>query len=139
MTVTEKPVPRRDGLNGEFYSFTAREELRFQKCDDCGSWRHMPRHSCARCHSTAWSWQRSSGRGKLYSWNVNHRSFHPGFNADVPYCVCVIEMEEGVRLISQLVDINLEDYRLDLPVEVVFVPRGDARLPMFRPRTSPVA
>ncbi len=134
MTDIEKPIPRRDNLNGEFFSYTSRQELRFQKCDDCGSWRHMPRHTCARCHSPNWSWQKSGGRGKLYSWNINYRSFHPAFNDDTPYSVCVIEMEEGVRMVSQLVDIDIADYRLDLPVEVVFAPRGDAMLPMFRPR-----
>lgn len=134
MTEISKPLPRRESLNGEFFSFTARDQLRFQKCADCGAWRHMPRHTCACCHSADWSWEASSGRGELYSWNVNHRSFHPAFNEDVPYAVCVIELEEGVRMIAQLINVDISDYRLGLPLEVVFVPRGDAKLPMFRPR-----
>lgn len=135
MDSIEKPAPRGDGLNGEFYSFTAREELRFQQCDDCSTWRHMPRHTCARCHSANWGWQKSSGRGTLYTWNISYRSFHPAFNDSIPYSVCVIDMEEpGIRMLSQLVGIDPADYRLGMLVEVAFLPRGETKLPVFRLR-----
>src|SRR5690348_13688323 len=116
MEHSAKPVPRGDGLNGEFYAHAARHELRFQRCDDCGAWRHMPRYACAACGSAKWDWALSSGRGKLYSWTVTHRSFHPGFNEDVPYAVAVVEMEEGVRMVSQVQELPLSEYRLGRPL-----------------------
>lgn len=132
MTAIAKPSPRGEGLNGEFYAYCANDELRLQKCSDCGTWRHMPRYTCARCHSWNWSWEKSSGRGTLYSWTVCHRSFHPAFNESLPYAVCVIEMDEGVRILSQMVDLDPAEFRLGLPVTVDFMPRGDTRIPVFR-------
>lgn len=128
---TPKPVPRGDGLNGEFYAHAANGELRFQRCDDCATWRHMPRHTCAQCGSAKWHWALSSGRGTLYSWTVTHRSFHPGFNEDLPYAIAIVEMEEGVRIVSQIQDLQNEDYRLGLPLKVGFVERGEFTLPIF--------
>jgi uncharacterized OB-fold protein len=128
-----KPEPRGDSLNGEFYEHTAKGELRFQRCDDCSTWRHMPRHTCAKCGSSKWHWALSSGRGSLYSWTVTHRAFHPAFNDDVPYGTAVVELEEGVRIISQIPDLPVADYRLGLALEVIFVKRGEFTLPMFKP------
>lgn len=137
MTTLEKPSPRGEGLNGEFYGFCARDELRFQKCSDCGSWRHMPRHACPRCHSLTWTWEISSGRGRLYSWTVCHRSFHPAFNESIPYAVCVIEMEEdGVRVLSQIVGLEPAEFRLGMSVEVAFLARGNTKIPVFQATAS---
>jgi hypothetical protein len=54
-----KPLPRGEDISGEFYQFCQQHELRFQRCQDCGTWRHMPRESCAACGSFNWSWERS--------------------------------------------------------------------------------
>jgi uncharacterized protein len=133
MTGTTKPEPRKDGLNGEFYAHCAAGELRFQRCEDCGSWRHMPRYACAHCGSGRWRWALSSGRGKVYSWTVAHRAFHPAFEAELPYAVAIIEMSEGVRLVSQVVDVAYNELRLDMSVAVVFeaLPTG-TMLPKFK-------
>jgi hypothetical protein len=128
-----KPAPRGDGLNGEFYAYAAKQELRFQRCDDCRAWRHMPRYTCAACGSSKWSWALSSGRGKLYSWTVTHRSFHPAFNDDVPYGVAVVELEEGLRMVSHIEELPLSDYSLDRSLRVAFRQRGDFVLPVFVP------
>jgi len=133
MEQSAKPVPRGDGLNGEFYAYAAKLELRFQRCDDCGAWRHMPRYTCAVCGSSKWAWALSSGRGKLYSWTVTHRSFHPAFNDDVPYGVAVVELEEGVRMVSHIEELPLSEYSLDRSLRVTFRQRGDSVLPVFVP------
>lgn len=133
MTRQAKPVPRRDGLNGEYYDHAGHGDLRFQRCGDCGTWRHMPRYTCASCGSASWSWEKSSGRGTLYSWTVTHRSFHPGFNQDVPYAVVVVEMEEGVRVVSQIEGIEPSAYRLGMKLAAVFAQRDDVSLPVFKP------
>jgi uncharacterized OB-fold protein len=135
MSDTPKPLPRRDGLNGEFYAHCAKGELRFQRCTGCKTWRHMPRYSCAECGSREWSWEKSTGRGKLYSWTVSHRAFHPAYANDVPYAVAIVELEEGLRIVSQIVDAKPDSYRLDLPLDVVFEKVGDdVTMPKFRVR-----
>jgi uncharacterized protein len=133
MSDSSKPLPRRDGLNGEFYAHCAQGELRFQKCSACGAWRHMPRYSCAGCGSDQWSWAKSSGRGTLYSWTVCHRAFHPGFAKDLPYAVAIVALEEGPRMVTQIVDKRPEELKLGMPVEVVFeMASPDVVLPKFR-------
>ena len=129
-----KLAPSPEGLNAEFYRHCARGELCFQRCSECGTWRHLPRFMCARCGSERWSWERSTGRGRVYSWTVTHQAMHPAFAADVPYAVLVVELEEGVRMVGRLRDLPPADLELDLPVEVVFDPISDeVALPGFRP------
>jgi hypothetical protein len=129
-----KPLPRGEDYNREFYQFCKQHELRFQRCSHCGAWRHMPRESCQACGSFAWTWERSSGRGQVFSWTVIHRALHPGFADDVPYAVVVIELEEGVRVVSHVIDLPPEELRLGLPVEVVFDDvTPEVSLPKFRP------
>ena len=129
-----KPLPRGEDLNGEFYQFCRQHELRFQRCDNCQHWRHMPRASCPHCQSLNWSWQCASGKGKVFSWTVSHRALNPGFADELPYASVIVEMEEGVRMVSNLVDIDLNDLRIDLPVQVFFEDVDDnISLPKFRP------
>jgi uncharacterized OB-fold protein len=132
----DKPVPSRAmGLNAEFYDFCRQDDLRFQRCDDCGTWRHPPRVLCASCGSGAWTWTPSSRRGEVYTWTVTHQAMHPAFADDTPYAIVVAEMEEGVRLVAGLLELAPADLRIGLPVEVVFVDRAEGfRLPMFLPR-----
>jgi uncharacterized OB-fold protein len=120
-TTYKRPLPRRrNSMAAEFYDFCKKHELRFQRCTDCGTWRHVPRDMCAKCGSFNWEWARSSGKGKVFSWTTAVQPMLPQFADLVPYSPVVIEMNEGVRLVSWLTDISPDDLRLDLPVEVVF-------------------
>jgi len=131
-----RPLPALQGLTGQFYDFCRQGELRFQRCDDCGRWRHVPREICAGCGSFQWTWTRASGRGRVFTWTVAARAMHPAFAADAPYAAVVVEMEEGVRLASQMVDCPPDALAIDMPVEVVFVPVTDeVTLPRFRRRS----
>ena len=120
MSEYAKPLPRGDGLNGEFYEYCRRHELRFQRCSKCGRWRHMPRETCPDCGSREFDWARSSGRGEVYTWTVVYRASHPGFEPEVPFAAVVVEMEEGPRVVSHLVDVPIESLAIGMPVEVVF-------------------
>jgi uncharacterized OB-fold protein len=129
----EKPVPNPVGLNAEFYEHCAHEELRFQRCE-CGVWRHPPRVLCAACGSEGWEWARASGRGRVFTWTVTHQALHPAYAEDVPYALLVVEMDEGVRMVSSLRDLPPADLELGLPVEVVFERRSETiTLPCFKP------
>jgi uncharacterized OB-fold protein len=129
-----KPLPRGEDMHGEFYQFCKQHELRFQRCQDCGAWRHMPRERCAACGSFNWSWELSSGQGQVGSWTVVHRAVHPGFAPDVPYATVITEMAEGVRMVSHVLDLDPEQLCVGLPVAVVFDDvTPEITLPKFRP------
>jgi len=100
-----KPLPALEGLAGEFYGFCKQGALHFQRCTACRAWRHVPREMCAECGSWEWSWQASSGRGRIFSWTVVARALHPAFREDAPFAAVVVEMEEGVRLLSHVEDV----------------------------------
>jgi len=131
-TEYDKPLPLLDGFAQEFYEFCRGQELRFQRCSACGRWRHVPRHTCADCGSWDWEWTRSSGRGEVFSWTVVRRPMHPAFT-EVPYAPVIVKMEEGVRIVSWVVDCPPEELRQGMPVEVFFDPvTPEVTLPKFR-------
>jgi len=133
MSEYTKPLPELEGLTGDFYGFCKQQELRFQKCGGCGAWRHVPRELCARCGSWDWSWERSSGCGRVFTWTVVGRALHPAFAGAEPYACTVVEMDEGVRLLSEVVDVAPDDLEIDMAVEVFFDPvTDDVSLPKFR-------
>ena len=87
---------------------------------------------CASCGSDAWEWVESSGRGEVYSWTITHQATLPNFAEDVPYAVVVVELEEGVRMVSSVRGIALEDLSLGLPVRVEFEQiSDDMAVPVF--------
>ncbi len=132
---TPKPSPV--GLNAEWYGFLARGELRFQRCDGCGTWRHPPRVLCAACGSPRWAWRESSRRGSVFTWTITHRPLHPEFAAHVPYSVLVVELEEGPRIVCSARGIANEELALDLPVSVGIAPVDEAiGLPYAEPVDS---
>jgi len=130
----EKPLPRPTEDSAPFWEAAFRGELRMQKCADCAHVRFPPALLCARCLSDRAEWVRLSGRGTVYSWIVVHQSQHPAFNADVPYNVAIIELEEGPRLHTNIVECVNEQIHIGMPVEVVFEDATPAvTLPKFKP------
>ena len=128
-----RPLPRLRGFAADFYAYCRKHELRFQRCANCGRWRHVPRDMCAACGSFDWEWVRSSGKGSLFSWTTTMQPMMPQFADLVPYSPVVVELEEGVRMLSWLVDVDAGDFALGLPVEVVFDDvTPDVTLPKFR-------
>jgi len=128
-----KPLPKITWETREFWEGCKRHELLIQRCKDCGTYRHYPRPICPNCSSWNVEWAKISGKGKVYTYIVAHRPFHPGFVDDAPYAVVVVELEDGVRLVSNIIDRKPEDIYIGMPVEVVFddVTEG-ITLPRFR-------
>lgn len=102
---------------------------------ECGSWIFPIAPMCQNCWSETLSWELASGRGIVSSWVVFHRAFDPSFSADVPYAVVQVDLEEGIRLISNLTDVAPNEIRVGLLVEAEFddVTR-DVTLVKFRRR-----
>jgi uncharacterized OB-fold protein len=121
-------------LNAEFYAHCAAGELRFQRCRACGAWRHPPRYRCAACGSGEWSWERSTGRGEVFSWTVTHQALDPAYADELPYAVVVVELEEGPRLVGNLRGLAPAGLELGLAVEVEFeLVADEVALTHFRP------
>ena len=90
---------------------------------------------CPECLSTEWVWTKVSGRGIVYSFVVFHRVYHTGFKDEVPYVVAVVELEEGPRLMSNIIGCDPNAVHCDMPVEVVFDDVSEeVTLPKFRLR-----
>jgi len=124
-TTSPRALPSPVGLAAEWYAHLARGELRFQRCAACGRWRHPPRHLCAECGSDTWEWAAASGRGTLFSWTVTHQAMHPAFTDALPYAVVVVELDEGVRVVSGVRGIEPADLRLELPLQAEIEPVDD--------------
>jgi len=119
--------------NRGFWDAVRQHKLVFQKCKNCGLLVHRPRPMCPRCNSMEKEWAPSSGKGTIYSWVnfVYANAAYPGIK--VPYLVVVVEMLEGVRMISNMYDARREDIHIGMPVEVVFDDvAGDLTLPKFK-------
>ena len=109
-------------------------ELRFQRCSDCGRWRHPPGPMCPDCCSFSSEWARASGRARLLSWVVVHPHVLPAWKDRVPYAVVLVECEEGVRTIGGVVGCAPAELCMDMPLIVDFAPSPDGDLvPQWRP------
>ena len=132
-TAYAKPLPVMQGLAKEFFDWCKQGELRFQRCTGCGTWRHVPREMCASCGSWEWEWAKSSGRGTVFTWTTVARALYPSFATSTPYAPVVVEMDEGVRLLSEVTDCTPEQLTIGMPVEVVFdAVTPEVTLPKFR-------
>ena len=132
-TPIPKPLPELEGFAKDFYEGCQRGELLFQCCGGCGAWRHVPRELCAQCGSWEWTWKASSGRGRVFTWTVVTRPLHPAFAEDVPLAAVVVELEEGVRLLTHVVNCPPDELEMEMPVEVVFEAiTPEVTLPKFR-------
>jgi uncharacterized OB-fold protein len=113
------PIPQADEESREFYDGARQHQLMLMRCENCGAWRLPSRPRCPDCWSTATEWAQASGRGTLYSFGVMHQKF-PGFEDDVPYQYAIVELEEGPRIVSNIVGVAPEDLRVDMPLVAVF-------------------
>lgn len=129
-----KPVPKPTPETQPFWDGTAAGELRIQRCLTCERHYFYPRPNCPRCGGDQVEWVRVSGRATLYSYVINHRPA-PGFEDEAPYAIAVVELEEGVRMMTNIVGVpNVpEQLPLDMELRVVFERRGDVCVPLFEP------
>ncbi len=126
--ITPETRPYWDGLN--------ENKLMLPKCEACGKAFFYPRILCPHCHSRRITWIEASGRGKLFSFEIVYQKLNRQFNVPAPYVLALIELEEGPRLMSNLVNVEADPAHLkcDMPVEVVFEKLTDeVTIPLFQP------
>jgi uncharacterized OB-fold protein len=129
-----KPVPRIDEESRGWFEGLARHELWLQRCGSCGTIRFYPRAVCTVCLSSEVGWERASGRGTVYTYTVTHQNQAPGFREMLPYVYAIVELDEGVRMPSNVVGCPPDAVRIGMPVEVVFEDlTPEITLPKFRP------
>ncbi|MCG8689853.1 MAG: Zn-ribbon domain-containing OB-fold protein [Minwuiales bacterium] len=128
-----RPLPQPTPETQHFWDGAKAGELRLQRCDDCAHTYFPPRPFCPVCGSRSVSVFPASGRATLYSYVIHHRA-PPGFEA--PYAIAVVELEEGPRMMTNIVGTpqTPEALQLDMALEVAFQPMNDEiSLPLFRP------
>ncbi len=129
-----KPLPNPTPDSQPFWDACARHSLELQKCLNCGQFWFPPGNRCGHCLCADYAWQAVSGKGSVVTFTVMRRAYHPGFSDELPYTVAVVELEEGPRLVTNVIDCGPEDMKIGMPVEVVFSDCSDeATLPLFRP------
>jgi hypothetical protein len=132
-----KPKPRPAPESLPYWQAAKDHRLALPKCEDCGQFWFPPSATCPHCLSTNFSFQNVSGRGKVFSFVTFHRVYRPAFAQDVPYVVALVELEEGPRLLTNILGISHEDVRCEMPVEVVFDDYDeDVSVPKFRPLSA---
>ena len=130
----KKPLPRVDEESRGWWEALARHELYFQRCRDCGTKRFYPRALCPRCLSSATEWVRASGRATVYSFTVTYQNQAPGFREELPYVLAIVELDEGVRIMTNVVGCAPDAVRIGMPVQVVFEDvTAEITLAKFRP------
>ena len=136
----DKPRPRRPRPaltqdNAFWFEGARQHRLLIQRCKQCGTLRHPPRPMCSECRSYDWDVVDASGRGTVYSFVVNHYPQVPAF--DYPLAVGLIELEEGTRLVANVIGVDPGDISVGMPVEVEWVDHDpELSLPAFKPRGS---
>ena len=125
------PIPQITDDNGAFWTGGRDGELLIVRCGACGFWVHPPSPRCPKCLSDAVVPSAVSGRGTVYSYTINRQAWVPGL--EVPFVLAIVELDEqpGLRLMTNLVDCPPEEAEIGMPVEVAFVERGEAFIPVF--------
>jgi uncharacterized OB-fold protein len=106
--------------------------LRYQRCTACANKWLPPRTECPRCWSAQWVWEEASGEGRVVSWVVFHTAFHEAFRERVPYNVAVVELAEGPRLVTNLIEPLEEGDLVDRRCILAIERDHDRALPRFR-------
>jgi uncharacterized OB-fold protein len=131
-----KPLPVAQPESDHYWQQAANGKLVIQKCSDCKQAQFYPRVLCTHCGGQSLEWVESSGRATLFTFAIVHIAPHPGFRGDVPYISAMVELEDGVKMPSQVIGIepDPEHIHIGMPLQVVFEQVTDEiALPKFQP------
>jgi uncharacterized OB-fold protein len=134
MTWEPRPLPKVTPETAEFWKAATEGELLLGKCAECGSFHYYPRRHCPDCFSDDVDWVPSVGTGEIYSYSYSEQV--AGWpEEDFPHVVGYVELEEGPRVIGQLVDCDPEEVSIGTPVAVEFreTEDEDVAIPVFSP------
>jgi uncharacterized OB-fold protein len=129
------PLPEPSLETQPFWAAVQERKLQMPRCDACGVVSFPPTVACKACGAQTFTWTELSGAGTVYSFVVYHRVYHPAYADKVPYVVAVIDLAEGPRIISNVVDVPIDEVACDMPVRVLYAEQRDGYLiPKFTRR-----
>ena len=130
---TPGTVPEPDDISAPFFDDAAPGRLMLQHCSTCGRWCCPVRERCPHCLAAGLAWRPASGRVTLYTIAIMHQVMHPGVAAEAPYNACQVDLEEGVRMVANVVGLPNGASRIGMDLQAVFESAGDGvRIPRFR-------
>ncbi len=133
-------LPTPDDASRPFWDATKAGQLLIKRCAACGRAHFYPRPFCPYCWSEQVSWEEASGRATLYTWSVVYQNDLPPFPGRVPYVAAIIDLEEGPRMMSNIVDCPFDKLAMGMALEVTFREEtDDITLPVFRPAQARAA
>ncbi len=133
----KKPLPKPNPDTRLFWEQCRDHHLTFQQCNDCGHVRWPPAIICSQCHSDSHDSIVSTGRGTVFTFVVYHQAFDPAFKEDLPYVVAVVKLEEGPKIISNIVGCDPDKVACDMPVELIWEDiTEEFSLPKFQPASE---
>ncbi|MDX1376475.1 MAG: Zn-ribbon domain-containing OB-fold protein [Burkholderiales bacterium] len=116
-----------------FFAAAAEGRLELQRCAACGRVWFFPRPACVACGATDYAWLRASGRGTLHSFSIVRRAPSAEFRERVPYVVALVDLEEGPRMMANVLGEGALEVSIGDALELTFEERGEGRrLPQFR-------
>jgi hypothetical protein len=128
------PLPRPYQDTAEYWSAAHDHRFVIQRCKECGEHQFYPRGVCSHCLSSELEWNEASGKATVYSYSVNHRAPHPGFADNLPFVLAIVELAEGPRMMTNIVECDPESVTIGMDVTVTFDDVTDEiTLPKFRP------
>ncbi|MFJ7191553.1 Zn-ribbon domain-containing OB-fold protein [Streptomyces bacillaris] len=130
-------LPEPDAFTRPYWDAAAEGRLLIRRCGGCGRAHHYPREFCPYCWSEDVAWEPASGRATLYTWSVVHRNDLPPFGERVPYVAAVVDLAEGPRMMTEIVECAHTGLRVGMVLTAVFrLPEGGVgeAVPVFRPR-----
>jgi len=129
-----KPLPLPDEASQPFFDGLVNDTLMLQHCRTCDSWMWPVTQRCRNCLSADVEWASSSGRATLYSFALVHQVYHPGFADDVPYNVAFVDLDEGVRMTTNVVGVENDELRVGMKLIATFEHVGEGQvIPKFKP------
>lgn len=132
-TLGHRALPDPDHASAHYWQSAADGRLVLQRCTDCGEFQFYPRSLCTSCAGET-EWVDASGRGTLHTFTVIRQNKAKAFAGLSPYAVGIVELEEGVRMMSNIVDCDLDALAIGMPLEVVILRAADdVGLPFWRP------
>jgi len=130
----DKPLPIVDPDTAPYWQAAKEHRLLVKRCLDCGKAHFYPRELCPYCHCDAVEWLQAKGTGTIYSFTVARRPAGPAFKPDTPYVVAIIDLDEGARMMTNIVGCPTDSVRIGQRVEVAYEDvNADISLPKFRP------
>ncbi|HRC62375.1 MAG TPA: Zn-ribbon domain-containing OB-fold protein [Dehalococcoidia bacterium] len=123
--IPDKPLPFRTSWTQSFWDGTKRGEFLIQRCSNCDTPRFPPKPVCSNCWSTDYREVPAAGTGTVYTFTVQYRAGVPAFANDVPYAIVLVELDEGVRVMSDMVNCDAEEVHIGMPVKLVWDPPSE--------------